>query len=152
MIIKISLSLGLSILLIGCCSNPVSWPWHDSKKTSFFKKPILRTIPLCEGTQGESIACKQHHAVDNLRKALKYCRDMYQNYENVIDQKSYLDNSVGMMGAASALTIPTTSGTAVSILSGLSGASNIFQNRTNNFFSASASTATMNVLYNPNHG
>ncbi|WP_332604827.1 hypothetical protein [Acinetobacter sp. ESBL14] len=101
-----------------------TWPWGENS--------------LCKGD-----ACTLNEDLNNLNKANKFCRDVYNFYENSLNTQNRTPYIVGILGSLAGVFSPISSGDTAKGLSSFSGAANALQLSTTK---AMQSTVSINTL------
>lgn len=108
-------------------SSP-EWPWDTSGK-------------VCEAA-----SCTPQEDLNNLNKANKFCRAVYNHYENNLNRQNRTPYLVGILGSLAGIFSPISSGDMAKGLAGFSGAANALQVTTTKAVQNSVSINTLKFI------
>ena len=112
-----------------------SWPWPVKIKDK--EGNVVDGLSCAKG------ACTESENLNNLNKANKFCRDVYNYYENSLNRQNRTPYLVGILGSLAGVFSPISSGDMAKGLSGFSGAANALQLSTTK---AVQNTVSVNTL------
>lgn len=136
--IKILLVMVGALILSGCASKAV-WPWDKGSA----KNSKVESRSLCKNGQNE---CTFDDAMNNMQYAAAYCRDTFNYYEKTLNKKGYVSSGTGIFGVVAGVTASGVTGTASTVLSGLSASTNAAQAYTDGLVSMTATSGTMDSI------
>lgn len=123
----------LSLLIINSTtaySKNTKWPWKDNKT-------------ICSE---DNSSCTAKDAFSTLSTATEYCVNLYQEFDKHTVRGKRYSGIIGFIGTIFGVAGATTTGTASTWFSGLSGTSNAFQASTNDIMVTSVTQASLTSI------
>lgn len=119
-------------------NESAGWPWPVK---------IIGT----DGKEKDGLVCAKETCsamedLNNLNKANKFCRDVYNYYENSLNRQNRTPYLVGILGSLAGVFSPVSSGNMAKGLSGFSGAANALQLSTTKAIQNTVSVNTLKFI------
>ncbi|MDA3557717.1 hypothetical protein MKL42_09450 [Acinetobacter sp. AOR15_HL] len=132
----------LSLLIINpttAYSKNTKWPWKDNKTIWPWKDNKM----ICSG---DNSSCNAKDVFNTLSTATEYCVNLYQEFDKHTVRGKRYSGIIGFVGTIFGVAGATTTGTASTWFSGLSGTTNAFQASTNDIMVTSVTQASLTSI------